>query len=310
MSGLTAIVRADISDDSQQASLSSLNPLGSFLSESWQSPSEFLATSYPPNALSTAKRFYRDNDCVGMFAGDIVNADQLDWRGIARNIEDQTKLFAALRALKGSFALVVYDLNKRVLWAATDTFGFQPLYFHVKENALSISTSIGSFLQPSDSANKWADNWIYQCLFFNYPVGEQTLLEGVQRVTPATIGKFDAKNGRLSWSRYAEQISCGRKTLTGRGAIDHALATFDSIVPSWFDTDGRVAFGLSGGLDSRAVLASLPQSKLSRIETFTYGVPESSEFPESRHISSELGLRHKEIFLDDSGGFSCIIAFC
>ena len=299
MSGLTAIVKTDGVIAREQALLAALNPLGNFNTKVWQSPSGFLATSYPPEAPSSHKRFYQDDNCIGMFAGDVVNAELLDWRDIGRSLEDDTKLSTILRALKGSFALVVYDLNKQVLWTATDAFGFQSLYFHVRENAFSISTSLGSLLQGADSGNKWADSWVYQYLFFNYPVGEGSLLEDVQRVPAGTLGKFDTKTGRLDWTRYAEHISCSQKTITGQSAIEKAIAVFDSTVPCWFDTDGRVAFGLSGGLDSRAVLASLPKSVLSRIETFTYGIPGSTEVTEARYISSELGLRHNEVLLDD-----------
>ncbi|RLA40063.1 MAG: hypothetical protein DRR42_26445, partial [Gammaproteobacteria bacterium] len=299
MSGLTAIVNTNGVKSGEQALLNPLNPLGNFATKIWQSPSCFLATSYPAEAPSGHKRFYQDDNFVGMFAGDVVNAELLDWRDIGRNLGDDAKLPAVLRALKGSFVLVIHDLNKQVLWVATDAFGFQALYFHVKENALSISTSLGSILQASDSCNKWADSWIYQYLFFNYPVGEESLVENVQRVPAGTLGKFDVKTGRLSWTQYVEHVSSSQKIFTGQSAIEQAYTAFDSTVPGWFDTDGRVVFGLSGGLDSRAVLASLPKSILSRIETFTYGIPGSTEVTEACYIASELGLQHNEILLDD-----------
>ena len=167
MSGLTVQIRPDGANLDLQAALDSLNPLGSFATKSWQSPSAILATSYPSQAPSTDKRFYEDVNFVGMFAGDIVNADLLNWADIGESLADDTRLLETLRGLKGSFVLTVYDVKEQVLWAATDSFGFQSLYFQVKDDAVSISTSIGSFLRGPDASNKHAVSWIYQYLFFH-----------------------------------------------------------------------------------------------------------------------------------------------
>ena len=58
MSGLTAIIRTDGAEDYEQAILASLNPLGDFASKVWRSKSKLMATSYPPEAPATPKRFY------------------------------------------------------------------------------------------------------------------------------------------------------------------------------------------------------------------------------------------------------------
>ncbi|MDH3441912.1 MAG: asparagine synthase C-terminal domain-containing protein, partial [Gammaproteobacteria bacterium] len=55
----------------------------------------------------------------------------------------------------------------------------------------------------------------------------------------------------------------------------------------------------SGGLDSRAVLASIPEAGLPNVTTFTYGIRGSTEITEARHIADAMGLDHREIFLQD-----------
>ena len=299
MSGLTAIFRTDDPGWDEQSILKSINPLGNFVSKCWHSPTEILATSYPPRAPSGHSRFYQDKNCVGIFAGDIINAAELNWGKIGRSLADSTELRSTLRALKGAFALVVFDLRQQVLWVATDSFGFYPLYFRVEHGAACFSTSISSFLQATDTRPKCADNWIYQFLFFNYPVGNVSPVENVHRIRAGMLGKFEVKTGRLDWIEHTGHVSCNRTTLTGQAAIDKSISVFESVVPEWFKIDGSVFFGLSRGLDSRTLLAVLPVSVRSGIESFTYGIDGSTEIVESRKIASKLDIPHNEVFLNN-----------
>ena len=299
MSGLTVINCQNGSFPDRDSVLGAINPLGTLRTECRQSASAMLATSYPGSAPSNDKRIYEDDEIIGMFAGDVVNSDVLNWTEIARTLHDDSKLIALLKRLKGSYVLAVYDLRDQVLRVATDPFAFQPLYVQKGENSVAFSTSIGSFAQLANGSFNHSADWVYQYLFFNYPVGNVSPVENVYRVPAGTLGKYSVKSGILDWTQYENLISRGRKTINDQDAIDQAGAMFESVVPDWFDTNGRVAFGLSGGLDCRTVLASLPKSTLSQVETFTFGIPGSTEVVEARQIADALGLHHNEIPLDE-----------
>ncbi|MGI9202186.1 MAG: asparagine synthase-related protein [Woeseiaceae bacterium] len=299
MSGLSIISRNGDALPERDSVLGAINPLGTFRTESQRSGPTMLATSYPGSAPSNDKRFYEDGEIIGMFAGDIVNTDLLDWADVARTLHDDSKLIALLKRLQGSFVLAVYDLRDQVLRVATDSFAFQPLYFQAGGDAVTFSTSIGTFSQLADGNCNHSADWVYQYLFFNYPAGNISPLENVHRVPAGTLGKYSAKSGVLNWIQYENPVSRGSKTINDQDAIDRAGDVFGSVVPAWFDTNGRIVFGLSGGLDCRAVLASLPDSILSQVETFTFGIPGSTEVVEARQIAEALGLHHNEIPLDE-----------
>ena len=299
MAGLTVITRQGGAFPERDSVLGAINPLGTFRTEIQQSASTMLATSYPDSAPSNDKRFYEDDEIIGMFAGDIVNTDLLNWADIARTLHDDSTLIALLKRLKGSFALAVCDKRDQVLRVATDSFAFQPLYVQEGEKSVTFSTSIGTFLRLADGKCNHSADWVYQYLFFNYPAGNVSPVENVSRVSAGMLGKYSVKSGVLNWTQYENPVSRGKNTIIGQDAIDQAADVFGSVVPDWFDTNGRVAFGLSGGLDCRAVLASLPNSMLSQIETFTFGIPGSTEVVEARQIADALGLHHNEIPLDE-----------
>ena len=299
MSGLTVINRQGGAVPDRDSVLRAINPLGGFRTECGQSASTMLATSYPGNAPSGDKRFYEDGQIIGMFAGDIVNTDLLNWADVARTMHDDSTLIALLKKLKGSFVLAVYDQRDQVLRVATDSFAFQPLYFQVGDKSVTFSTSIGTFAHLADGQCNHSADWVYQYLFFNYPAGNVSPVENVQRVSAGMLGKYSVQSGALSWTQYENTISRSSNTISDPDAIDQAGEVFGSVVADWFDTNGRVAFGLSGGLDCRAVLAALPSSTLSQVETFTFGIPGSTEVVEARQIADALGLNHNELPLDD-----------
>lgn len=299
MSGLTVISRQGGAFPDGEPVLGAINPLGAFQTKLRQTSSTMLATSFPDSAPANDKRFYEDGEIVGMFAGDIVNPELLNWADIARSLHDESMLITLLKRLKGSYLLAVYDLRHEVLRIATDSFAFQPLYVQEGEKSVTFSTSIGTFSHLANSKCNHSANWVYQYLFFNYPAGNVSPMENVYRVSAGTLGKYSAKSGVLDWTQYDNPVSRGKKTIVGQDAIDQAAEIFCSVVPDWFDIDGRVAFGLSGGLDCRAVLASLPNAMLSQIETFTFGIPGSTEVVEARQIADALGLHHNEIPLDE-----------
>lgn len=299
MSSLTALIRRDGIFPSEKAVLEVINPLGTARTVSRQSATAMLATSFPGSAPANDKRIFEDRNIVGIFAGDIVNPDALNWPDISRNLHDDSVLASLLVRLKGSFVIAIYDLRKQVLRVATDSFGFAPVYFQVGEESATFSTSIGTFSRLANGKCRHSEDWVYQYLFFNYPSGDVSPVENVNRVPAGTLGTFSMQSGDLRWTRYVEPVSRSREVISDEDAIDQAAPLFASVVPDWFDTSGRIAFGLSGGLDSRAVLASLPKSVLSQVETFTYGIPGATELVESGQIAESLGLQHHEILLDD-----------
>jgi Asparagine synthase len=79
----------------------------------------------------------------------------------------------------------------------------------------------------------------------------------------------------------AHRISRGLRCLNQ--AIDNALAGLD----------GDVLVPLSGGLDSRCLLAgALERMEARRITTFTYGLPSSTDFKLSKLVAAQAGVRH------------------
>ena len=95
-----------------------------------------------------------------------------------------------LEWLEGEFALVVYDSEKRCLFAMRDPLGNWPLYWVYNSHTVQIGTNLRSLAQQLPQA---AINRDFLAAFLIFPYAgvematEQTAFEQIQRILPGTI---------------------------------------------------------------------------------------------------------------------------
>jgi asparagine synthetase B (glutamine-hydrolysing) len=207
--------------------------------------------------------------------------------------------FGPLNRLRGASALVLIDKLDGSLWVITDPFSWMPIYVRQLETGVLISTSLATFLLPPPSPPPVNDAWIYELLYFNYGTGPTTPLSGVTRLPAASITKYNSDGRIVQQSIYYRVDHSSLELLHGESAKERAVAVFNEAVPRYFSKGVSCAFGLSAGLDSRTILASVPDEALDEIVTFTYGIPGCYEMDASECIAADLGIHHKGISLDD-----------
>lgn len=300
MSGLTAIIQHDDAPMALGEVLDCINPLQSFVCHEHRTDNSLLAVTYPRNVPAAASRSHVDGRYQCLLAGDVVHSGLMPWREIIRSVVDGEGDWTLLQGLQGTFLLVIYDTTGRKLWVITDSFGIQPIYFNKTSEGVVLSTAISTFLRLPYTKPEIDKRWIQEHLFFNYTVGKRTMLKGIRRLPAGVIYNFDAVSGQHETKSYVQLISSQLVERNQSSEIEDAVSLFSSVVPNWFPSDGRVTFGLSGGLDSRAVLAALPESICHGMKTFTYGIPGSTEIVEARVIAEAMGTDHQEIFLEEN----------
>jgi len=297
MSGLTAILQHDERPIAGDDLLGCIDPLQTFTCHEHRSADSLLAVSYPAGAPNANSRFFESGEFTCLLAGDVILSSIVPWKQIIESITKGNYRDSLFGELQGSFVLVIYDTANHKLWVLTDSFGIQPVYVRQSGARLVVSTAIGSFLRFKDCPVGVDQKWVYEYLYFNYAVGSRTILNGVRRLPAGVVIQYDARSGDQTTSAYVPLISREAGPGSRQAEIDEAVSLMSTIVPDWFESDGRVAFGLSAGLDSRALLAALG-CQGENLSTFTYGIPGSTELMEARRVAECLGIGHVELHLD------------
>ena len=184
-----------------------------------------------------------------------------------------------LHGFQGEFFLLFYDRKQSRLVAASDRFGTRTTYTFQSGQRTIICSEPALFLRSGlipACLNKQALRFILQ--FNKCRTGQQTLFENLEVFPPGSVATLSPRNGAgLTFDTYyvhtfedrpdSPEVWVEKITPTLQHALETALA----------DATPTCALALSGGLDSRLLLAGLPQDQREGLQAISFGIPESSE---------------------------------
>ncbi len=178
-----------------------------------------------------------------------------------------------LNHIDGLFAGVVFDTEKNELHIITDRYGLRPLYWTRVGNRIAWASQTKAFLALPEFSP--VIDPITRDIFFatGQLPSDRTWLKDVAPVPSATQMTFRISDGRLTQQQYWSWDEIA--PLAGHHSqleLAHELgARFRTAVEQ--RTTSQTGLALSGGLDSRAILAAMPSAP----KTFTFGHPNSAD---------------------------------
>jgi hypothetical protein len=281
MSWIFGIVGSGVNDDTR-VRCGSIHPasLGTFEREGKY---YIAAGGYPLTCRLSHSGSHRGLDCFAITLGcafhdtgtEFKQLTQGDWNEIGDN-ED------LIDGLDGHFVRITLSQNKFVI--RNDRLGLRSLYWYETQSEGIISSRLdwiaqyarGLAINFASLGSRWI---MYNQLTFDCPV------EGVKRLGPA--GRLHIRPDGIS---YANTPFTPR--MTGEfhlPRIDEKM--FRLIDPVW-DHHLCISLGLSGGLDSRVLLAYMLNSKNTRFSTHTFGHAADPDVVIPERISSNEGFPH------------------
>lgn len=217
-----------------------------------------------------------------------------------------------VKRVNGIFAFALYDSASRVLWLCRDRMGVKPLYYGKFANRLMFGSELKALARHPGFSRNIDRNAVAAFLQNNYVPGNCSIYEGVDKVPPATILRFNA-NAQQHAIRYwslSEVVRNGiSEPISGPDAAQSELTSLlQDSVKRQMVSDVPLGGLLSGGIDSSLVVAMMQRTSSKPVETFTIGFSER-EFDESAHaaeIARFLGTSHHEIHLSPEDAMGII----
>ncbi|PYF99667.1 asparagine synthase (glutamine-hydrolysing) [Georgenia satyanarayanai] len=173
----------------------------------------------------------------------------------------------------------------------TDGVGFLPCYWSAVPGGVAVSTHLATLVSLGASPEP-DEQGVVEYLAMHHPLGTRTLLRDAQML-PA--------GGRLRWAPGAEvSVSAvplfvpTTESLTDDAVIASFAELWPEVVADAFGGSGETALGLSGGLDSRAIVEAAVQIGI-RPSTYTYGTPPTHEPVVAARVAAALDLDHVAI---------------
>lgn len=187
--------------------------------------------------------------------------------------EEHGKRF--VEKLNGSFVIAILDIQKHKLSILNDRYGLRPLYYAKRDDKLVFASEVKAILEDKEFKKEINDEAVAEFFTFGQLLGNKTFFKGIEVLPPASILKWE--NGNISIERYWEfRYDETVQNYSEDYYVEELVKLFKQAVERRLKGDQRFGVLLSGGLDSRAILAALDNPIATLI---TVGFPEIDSTP-------------------------------
>lgn len=194
--------------------------------------------------------------------------------------------------LRGEFAFAIWDERARRLIAGRDRFGIKPLLYAEHQHGLYLASEAKALFALGLPA-AWDQEALEHALCHQYLPPSRSLFQGVRTLPPGhlLIAEVGAPPRLL---RYWD-LDLPRQVgpTDEQAAIAAVRESLDEAVRLRLRADVPVAFHLSGGLDSAAILALAARASAGQLHAFTVAFqhPPYGEGEQARAVAAALGVQ-------------------
>jgi asparagine synthase (glutamine-hydrolysing) len=207
---------------------------------------------------------------------------------------------AFVEALRGMFAIAIWDARHGRLVLARDRFGIKPLYYRVAGGQISFASELKALLRQPGFSHEIDPAALEAFLAFNSIPAPLTIFTEARKLPAGHT--LVAESGDVEISRYARPapVPAGDvRTGSDEVLADELRERLRDSVRAHLVSDVPVGVLLSGGIDSSALTALAAAESGYRVSTFSIGFEESSfdELGQARLVAERYGTDHHELIL-------------
>jgi asparagine synthase (glutamine-hydrolysing) len=204
-----------------------------------------------------------------------------------------------VRRLHGMFGLAVWDARRRQLVLARDRVGKKPLYYSLRDGAISFASELGAILQDTEIRRVVDHQALDAYLAYRWVPAPMTAFRDVRKLPPASTLVF--RDGRATIERYWS-LDFGRKRAVAdiREVHEELRRQIRAATRRRMISDVPLGAFLSGGIDSSAVVAAMAEVSSQPVQTFTIGFANEhfNELPLARVVAERFATDHHEFVVE------------
>lgn len=163
-------------------------------------------------------------------------------------------------------------------------------------------TAVGSYMRSvAAAADRTELDWEGLTSFFGFGffAADRTQFQGVRILRPATHYRLDGRGRLLAEERYWQWQHAPDDSRSYDETLEEFAGLFTAVMHEMM-VEGRIAFPISGGLDSRSTIATIPPGRADhdRFWTFSYGYDiDSIETEIGGRIATARSLPHSQYII-------------
>ncbi len=174
---------------------------------------------------------------------------------------------AAFERLRGPFAIAVWDQIGERLTLVRDRLGERALYYYDDAEEFVFASEVRCLELALPGRFTHDRTSLLSFIGLGSPIGDRTLYQEVKALPPGAVLEIDVRRGTRSWM-YLQSVARLRDALAGEPDDDELQGLLEQAAGRALVSEGPVAIGFSGGIDSSVVLrAALEQEQVAAVLT-------------------------------------------
>ncbi|MFN2577919.1 MAG: asparagine synthase-related protein [Pyrinomonadaceae bacterium] len=192
----------------------------------------------------------------------------------------------------GTFCFVHYVPQTNILTLVADKLGVRPLYFWMNDQVVVLASTLRVLEECPLVPKKMDLRAVTEMVALGAPLGDRTPYAGVRLLKAGEIVQVTNQtvSTRSYWSW--DQIETSRDPERARLQAIHDL--FQAAVERRIRNDKATAAYLSGGLDSRCVVAALLRHQV-KVHTFNFARPGTQDYVCGNDFAERAGCIHQSL---------------
>lgn len=173
-----------------------------------------------------------------------------------------------LANLNGWYNGIILDLNAKKAIIFNDRYGVRRIYYHENKDSFIFSSEAKSLLKAFHFLRKVNYESIGEYLIYDCVSENRTYFSEIYLLPPGS--KWEFRHGNLDKNKYFSPEELENQTiLTEKQFFEELRGTFKRILPRYL-FGKNIGFSLTGGLDTRTIMASIyPSPK--ELNCYTFG---------------------------------------
>lgn len=161
--------------------------------------------------------------------------------------------------LNGLFSGLLIDQRQRKVFLFNDRFGSERIYCHQTSVATYFASEAKALLCILPQLTTFDEEGVAQFLTYGCTLGSRTLFRGIHLLPGGSLWRFE--NGSCHKTRYFSPGTWElQPTLSAESFEETFQETFKRILPHYFESRSGIGISLTGGLDTRTIMACRPKA--------------------------------------------------
>ena len=214
---------------------------------------------------------------------------------------------AFLAGLNGLFSGLLIDPQRRLALLFNDRYGSEHIYLVEKDGVTYFASEAKALLLVLPELRAFDETGLAQFLTFGSTLDGRTLFRDIQLMPGGSLWRFSAGSPPQR-TRYFTPAQWEAQTQLADDDFEALFVeTFRQILPGYLQSQAPVGVSLTGGLDTRMIMACLPRpSGLAVAYTYAANIGDTLDLTIAARVAASRGVPHRALrvgndFLTDYG---------